>query len=701
MATLQNIRKRGPLIAVVIGIALLAFIVGDMAKSGDAMFGGNKNNIAEINGNALTYQEYEQQINTTTQYVKDIQNTNTIDDQTNNQIRTSVWETFVRDYVLEKAIKSLGIGVHESEFEDMLFGAHISPTIMRTFTDQTTGQLNLEQLNGFLDQRKENPKFQRIWFYMEEEMIETRIFTKYVNMVQKGMYVNSLETKMDFNERGHIVDFSYVAKNYNTVIDSTISVTDDELKKYYQTHTTEFEQEESRSIVYITFDIVASKKDSTDVYDEITLVKDEFTKTKTPEQFVQMKSDTPLDTTYRNPEDFKSFGLDTTLFNSEIGFVYGPYFDNGNYKLVRLLNKAERADSASVRHILIAYDSQKPETKSKAKTVADSLKLELDNGADFTMLVLQHSDDPGSKEKGGLYENFRQGAMVKPFNDFSFNKEVGEIGIVETQFGFHIIEIMSRTELKPQIKVAFLQLVIEPSSETFDNVYATAAKFSGMNNTKDLFDAALKTQNLTPKEAPNLTQATTSIPGLQSAREVVRWAFSAELDEVSPAFDLVDRHVIALLVDSKDNGVATFEQSKEQLEVEVRKKKKAEQFIGEFNGVGSENLDDYATKFGVRVMQARSVSFNAFQVTGMGYEPSVLAMVVMVEKDGFNGPIEGKNGVYVIKTTSVTPAIVPEGKKWEEDQKRMTQALRGRANYQAFNALKKLADIKDNRAKFF
>ncbi len=701
MAALQNIRKRGPLIAVVIGLALFAFIVGDMAKAGDSIFGKGKFNVAEINGKALTIQEYEQEVNTTTEYVKLIQNTNTIDTELSNQIRTSVWERLVRNYVLSATVKKLGIGIHSDELYDMVQGTHIDPIVKRNFTNQETGQFDKNYLMQVLQNMDKDPTIKQIWMYMEYEITENRIYTKYINMVQKGMYTTTLETQKDFNERGHIIDFEYVAKNYNTVVDSTIAVTEAELKEYYNSNKGEFEQEESRSIAYVTFDILPSKADSAEIFEEIKSMKIDFEKAEDVDQFVSIKSDFPSNPKYFSPEEFKTNGLDTTLFSSELGFVYGPYLENGLYKLVRLVDVTEISDSASVRHILISPQNPKVATMERAEILADSLLDVINNGGDFDALVTEYTDDPGSKDKGGVYEDFTEGTMVKPFNDFSFKKSVGDIDVVETTYGFHIVEILKQTTPKKKVKVAYVQLSILPSQNTFDDVYALAAKFSGENNTDELFEKAIEEQKLIKKEAPNLTQATSAIPGLQSAREIVRWSFTAELGEVSPAFDLVDRHVIAVLTDSKEKGFATFEQSKEKLEIEVRKDKKAEQFIAEFKGIGSDNLNDYATKFKTKSMKANSVSFNAFQVSGMGYEPSILAMVETMENGKFEGPVKGENGVYVLKATSVTPAMVPEGKTWTEDQSKLTQALRGRASYQAYEALKTLANIKDNRAKFF
>jgi len=701
MAALQSIRKRGPLIAVVIGFALFAFIVGDMAQAGDSIFGKGKFNVAEINGKNLTIQDYENKVNETTEYVKLIQGTNTLDENTNNQIRTSVWEMLVREYVLSGVVKKLGITVQSEELLDMVVGNHIDPVVKRTFTNQQTGQFDKAYVAQIVRNENNDPTVNKIWMYIEREITENRVYTKYVNMVQKGMYTTTLEAKKDFNEKGLIVDFEYVAKNYNTVVDSTIEVTEAELKKYYQSHKNEFNQEESRSIEYVTFDILPSAQDSAEVLERISSIKTEFEKAEDVEQFVRIKSDFPSNPKFFSPNEFKTNGLDTTLFNSEIGFVYGPYIEGGVYKLVRLLDIAEVSDSASVRHILISPENPKIGSKERAKVLADSLLSVINNGGNFDTLVVKYTDDTGSKSKGGVYEDFTEGTMVKPFNDFSFKSKVGDIGIVETDFGFHIVEVLKQTKPKKKVQVAYIQLSILPSQKTFNDVYALAVKFSGENNTKELFEKAIEENNLIKKEAPNLNQATNAIPGLQSAREIVRWAFTAEVGEVSPAFDLVDRHAIAILTDSKQKGIATFEQAKEKIEIEVRKEKKAEQFLAEFKEVGSENLNDYATKFATKTMKASSVSFNAFQVAGMGYEPAILAMVGSLEKDKFMGPIKGANGVYVLKATSVTPAMIPEGKDWTEDQFKLTDALRKRANYQAYEALKTLADIKDNRAKFF
>lgn len=701
MATLQNIRKRGPLIAIVIGIALLAFIVGDLTQSGTAMFNGGKFDVAEIEGKSLSIQDYENKVTETREYIKLIQGSTTLDENTDNQIRTSVWDMLVRNYILEDDVKKLGLGVHADEMMEMAVGMYIDPIIKRTFSNPETGEFDPAYVAQIVQGTAQDPTLNQIWMYIENEVKENRIYTKYVNMVQKGMYVTKFEAEKDFNEKGHIVDFDYVAKNYNTVPDSTLEISDAELKKYYEEHKNLFEQEESRSVAYVTFDILPSKSDSAATLAQINELKTQFEKAEDAEQFVKMQSDFPFDPRYKKPQDFRTNGLDTLLFNSEIGFVYGPYIENGAYTLTKLLDVTEISDSASVRHILISPQNPKVGTMERAKVLADSLLEVINNGGDFEQLVTDYTDDPGSKDKGGVYEDFTEGTMVKPFNDFSFQKEVGETGVVETEYGYHIIEVLKQSEPKKKVKVANVQIQIEPSQETYDETYALAARFAGENNTKELFEKAIQEQGLVMREAPNLTQATSAIPGLQSAREVVRWAFSAEVNNVSPSFDLVDKYAVVILTDAKEKGIAPFEQAKEKVLVEVAKEKKAEMFAEEFKAVGSENLADYASKFKVQRTSATSVSFNAFQVAGMGYEPAILAKVQTMEQGKFYGPIKGENGVYVLKVKSVTPATVEENHDWNADKQTLAKALQGRASYQAYEALKTLANIKDNRAKFF
>jgi len=702
MATLENIRKRGPLIAVIIGLALFAFILGDLLSSGRSLFQSSQNVVAKFNGKSLNYEEYNARLNETIEYYKLRTGQQSLDESTNEQIKSSIWEIIVREYTLQNELEKLGVGVCKEELFDMVQGTHVDQSIQQAFTNQETGvfdpALVMQFLKGMEEDESGNSK--AIWLYLENEIKENRFYNKYYTLVKKGLYVTKAEAEEEYNERNYIVDLEFTTKNYASISDSSIAVTDEELKKYYDEHKKEYKQEESRDIAYVTFDVFASKEDSAYIYDNLKQLYAGFVASKVEdvEKYVNLNSDLTYAPAVLKKGATVDKNLDSLLFVSEIGMVYGPYFEGTNFKLLKLIEKLASPDSTKASHILISNQKQSLE---RANVIADSLLAIIKKGSDFAQIAQTYSEDPGSATKGGDLDWFTEGTMVPEFNDACFKGKVGDIVKVETQFGVHIIKITDQTKPSEKAKVAYIEMNIIPSEKTYQAVYSVASKFAGENRTLEAFDAAIVANKLTKKLSPALTTTSTVIAGLENPREIVRWAFKAEKNEVSEIYELGDKYVVAALVETREKGIASLEQVKTKVEVAVRKDKKAEKIIADVSAKNFTDLQGSADFWATTIMPAGSVSFNAFSIASAGYEPVILAKCVTVEKDKIIGPIKGANGVYFFKVTSITPPLKDESINWDENKKRLTSTLQQRANYQAFEAIKKAVDIEDNRIKFF
>jgi len=690
MATLQKIRSKGPLIAIVIGLALFAFIVGDLIKSGRNIFGSSQYTVAKINGKDLSYQEYQARIYEVEEYYK-LRTGQSLSSEITEQIRTSVWEMIVREYTLAENLENIGVGVSSDELFDMVQGNNVDPQIQQAFVD-STGVFNPSLVIDFLKQMEmdQSGQTKAIWLYIEKEIRENRFYEKYYTLVQKGLFVTTDEAKAENTERNYIVDIQIAAKSYKDISDSAVNVTDADLKKYYKEHQNIYEQEETRDLAYVTFNIIPSGEDSISTFNQIGEMKDGLMKAEGEdlERFVSLNSDSPYSlVSYKKGEDAE---MDTIISKSEVGSVYGPYFEDGSYKLLKLMGQ-DTIEEVNARHILISKDN---ENKEK---VADSLMRVIKSGGDFAELAKNFSDDPGSKAKGGDLGWFGEGVMVTPFNDACFNGKVGDLVKVETDFGIHIIEILDREA--PQTYVT-IELEIIPSQKTYQSYYSKASEFAGVNRTLEQFDTAVVELKLTKKVAPSLTQSTTVIAGLDNPRELIRWAYQVEKGEVSDVYEFGDKYVVAVVTDTREQGIAEFEEVKDKVEIEVLKEKKAEMILAELKSQSFTSIEDAAKYFDTESKSVNSVSFNSYSITGAGYEPNILAKAVEAEKDALVGPVKGINGVYYFTVTSITP---PQNEEidWNTNTEKLTTTLQARANYQAYEALKKAANIEDNRAKFF
>jgi len=706
MATLEKIRKRGPIVALIIGLALIAFILGDVFRSGDSLFSRNQFQIAEVGGESIQYQDFESKVEEVVNIYKLQTGQTAVDEAQMERFRQNVWDQLIRESLLRKVYNKLGIGVSNEELFDMVQGKNVDPMIYQSFANPETGQFDPASVINFLKSMDQDPtgNSKTLWLYIENELAQNRVYGKYINMVSKGLYVTKAQVNQEFVERNYLVDFKYVAQKYSSISDSTIKVTEEELKKYYEEHKNEYKQEESRSIEYITFDVVPSNDDRLAANEWINKIKSEFQSTSDVKQLVNRESDVPMNEKHYKKGEFPNAIIDSLMFAGQPGFVYGPYEEDNTLKLARLVEFREMSDSVLVRHILIQPDGKLIVDAKRAKVIADSLlKVIKEKKGDFKKLVELYSADKNTIPKGGELPRFvEDGQMAKEFRDGCFKGKKGDIFVAETQFGAHVIEILDADKANKKIQIAILQRKVEPSTRTYQSIYTEASKFSGENNTRDKFEKSIKDRKFTKKVAPNLVSSEKVIAGLENPREMVRWAYKSEKDAVSTVFEFGNRYVIAVLTEIREKGLASFDQVKPQIEFLVKQDKKGDALVNSMKAYTSEaSIEAIAEKLKTTVDEAKTISFSSFQLPNAGVELELIASSVLQPKDKISAPIKGKNGVYIFVVTSITPAQDTKTLNLTADKVRLFKGLQSRANYQAFEALKEIANVVDQRAKFY
>jgi peptidyl-prolyl cis-trans isomerase D len=702
MATLQTIRNRaGVLVAIVIGLSLLAFILNDLIYSNKLFNRGQSTDVAEINGNTISVKEYESLVNELTEnYLRNTQKETVPDESTTQQIRDQAWDMIVTNYVLANRLPDLGIAVHPDELQDMVVGSNIDPQILQIpiFKNQTTGQFDPNLVRQFISNMdKDKTGNARLsWVAFEKELEHQRLLTKYYNAVKKGMYITTVEAKQAAEEASSVSDIQMVVKHYSEVSDSSLAVNDDEIKKYYDEHQYLFEQEASRDIDYIIFDVTPSTADMQALQQKMQDIKNRFTTADNVEEFVNQNSDVPYSDSYFAKGELSPV-IDSIIFTSNSGFIYGPYIDGSNYLIAKLVDFKNLPDSVHARHILISPSEKR--SKEQAKSLADSIKNLLNKGADFASLVMQYSDDKGSVKDTGNLKWFKQNVMVKPFEKAAFEAKKGEYVIAETQFGYHIIQVLEKSKDVKKAEVVFIQWKIEPSSTTYQTMQNKSYQFAGVNNTIDKFNKAIAAEGLEKRVASGLKTTDRTIAGFDNAREIIRWAFKGKKGDVSAPFEFPDKFVVAALTEVREKGFAPIEQIKEQLTSLVKKDKKAQRFIDEFKkNAGLGNLQAISGKMNSPVVDATGISFASFSLPGVGIEPNVIAASATIPKAVLSKPIKGNNGVFMIYVTNRN--VQPVG-NYKQTQFQMAYDVQTRVDYQAFEALKKLADIQDNRIQFY
>jgi len=705
MATLEKIRNRaGVLVAVVIGMALLAFILGDFLNSGGALFSNSQFEIAEIAGKSIPFQKYQKELNEIIEINKFSSGQSALEETTRQRIQEQTWNQIVRQYVLEDEYEELGLDISSQELWDMVQGENIHPIIQNLFTNPETGQLNTMAVIRFLKTYDQDPTGQQkaYWLFVEDQMIRERMFSKYQNLISKGLYTTTTEAKNETEKINRKVDFEFVIQNINTVPDSLIEVTKGDLKEYYDNHQNEYEQEASRSIEYITFDVEPSVADKKATEEWINNIKDDFANTDNDKDFASLNSDLPYNDFYLTKEELPEI-LQDEMFDAEEGYVYGPYFENEAYKLAKLSEIAYVPDSIKARHILL-QPTQNQNT-NQVFALADSLVTLLENGASFEALSDQYSADKAANEKGGNLGWFRANEMVKEFSDTAFNAKVGEYKLAGTQYGLHIIQVTKKAQKEKKVKIAVLARKLEPSSETYQKTYSQASQFAGNNQTYEEFQEAIEEKGFAKKIATNIKESDQQLAGLENPRELIRAIYETEENKIiqsqnNAIFELGDRFVIGFVTDVKEEGIAPLEQVKAEVMVQVKKQKKGDYLASKLSETLAQanDLESLANEFNTEVYEATDISFRSFSVPNAGVEPKMVAVATTVNENVITSPIIGENNVFVLKVNSITTDDVANVDMQQEQS--MTQ-YRNRASFEAFEALKEKANIEDKRSKFY
>ena len=704
MATLQKIRNRGGLmIAIVIGLALGAFILGDMLNSGSKLMRPSQMKIAEIDGESIEYPEFQKKVEELSEIYKMNTQKNQIDENTWEQLREQVWQEYLQENIIGTASEKLGVSVTSQELFDLIQGSNPHPIIQQLFRNPQTGEIDKSAIIKFLKSLDNaSPEQKAYWLYIEKQIKQDRLRAKYADLVGKGLYVTTEEAKESLEAKNKSFNFDFVGLAYSTVTDASVNVSDAELKEYYNKHKDEYKQDKTRSIEYITFDVTASPADVAATQKWVTDAKDEFAAATDNAQYVNVNSDISFNPTFSKKEELPA-ELANWAFGAQVGDIYGPYLEDNEYKLAKIDQFKMLPDSVQASHILI--NPQKVGSIEKAKALADSLKRNIDLGGNFAELAAKYSDDPGSKTKGGDLGWFKRHQMVPEFEEAAFSGEVNKLYVVETRFGYHIIKPTKKGKETNQVRLAILGRKIEPSTQTYQKVYSEASKFASENTSADAFNKSIVASKLDKKMA-TLKENDREVAGLDQSRQLVRAAFTVEKgdmlvnNEGSTIFEFGNKFVIGVLTGATEEGASTFEEAKSRVELAVRKEKKAQILAEKLQAAanGQSDLSGIASKLSTDVKQATAINFNSYSVPAAGFEPALIGAVCSLPEGKVSAPVEGTNGVYLAKVTSVTTTTNADLKG---EKVRLAQAQGYRAGATVFESLKKQAEIVDKRSKFY
>ncbi|MDH3648763.1 MAG: peptidylprolyl isomerase [Saprospiraceae bacterium] len=702
MALIGTIRKNSWLLVVAIGLALAAFVIMDMTGQSGPTAGSLT--LVEVDGKKVDYTQF--------QNAERILYTGSTVDVFSR--RNYLYNYFVDKAIVEDEAEDNGLGVPLPELMDRQFGINLSPLVQQRFANPTTGQVDRAQLNSIkqaIDNGTLTPSLRELWAHQENEVIAERLTEKLTNLVGKAFYTPTWLVEQTNLDQARRTDFTFVAIPYDQVPNNDVSVSESNLKKYLSDHAGDYEQEaETRSLDFVSFDVMPTVADSSKLRDDLANLIEEFKVTDNDTLFVDNNYGS-LDFAFVKKELISPIIADS-VFALPVGSIVGPYMDGGAYRAAKIRGRITVPDSVHVRHIL--RRAQTLEEYQAAQKTVDSLKTLIESGEQiFDSLAVNFSQGAVSVTlNGGDLGYYALGGFVKPFNDLVFYEaELNTVYPVITEFGVHLVEVLDRKYINREegVQLAYLNFPIVPSQETQDSLYELSLSFVGSHrNIESLRGAVLENPNLNlqssaPFEINDFTVS--SLGSGQTSRDIIRWVFdpSTEVGDVSPevfiyqdqALYFNNKYVIAAVKQIAPAGVARLDDVRPAIEGLVRNELKAALLKGELAG---KDLETVAQQYDITIDSAKGVSFVTDFISGLGEEPAVAAQAYEVPLNEVSAPIEGTRAVYLIKPYNRTE---PGEANVASLRSSYTGQIASQAKAGLMQSLRKQVKIEDNRYLYY
>jgi len=698
MTFLRN--RAGIIIVVIIGLAIVAFLLGDVIRFGTPFWAASRNEVGNIDGESISYTDFNNQVEQSINNMRQQMGGNMSPQMTAYAVEDA-WNQNLRRLLLNKEIERVGISVGKNELNDMVSGKNPSPMIVQNFGNPQTGELDRNQLNQFLtniNNEPANSPLSQQWGTFLETMRDNRLQQKYNNLVQNCVYVTSLEANEDYNQRNKIANFSYVLLDYASVPDKEVKLSDADYQDYYNKHKAAFKNEvETRSFDYVVFDAQPTAQDTALTKETITKLTAELEKSTNDSLFAVSNSEQKHPVTYIKQGTLDP-ALDSLIFHAAKGQTVGPVFSNGIYSSAKILDVRNSPDSVTARHILLNPTTEGGLDKAKAK--ADSIKNLILKGANFAALAVEFGTD-GTKDNGGELGTFARGSMIPEFENAVFDAKPGDVFVLNTQYGVHVIKVDAQKGMSKVVKAAIIDKSVVSSNETLKAAYSKASDFFGKISNQS-FDEEAKKAGLTVEHAQQITPMQAYVQNLESPRELIKWAFNAEKGAITDkVYELENQYVVAKLTAIRPKGQLSLADVKEEIEPEVLNEVKAKQLTQQLNAAlkGAKSINDVAKKLGKQAKAEQNIVLANPVLPGVAQEGKVVGTVFGLQPKQLSKVIKGNQGVYVVELSDfVNPAAMTDP---NQQKQQILQQTKQRASSQSFRALLDKAEITDNRVRFY
>lgn len=716
MAVLNKIRQRSLFLILIIALALFSFVLSDLFQNSAAFGGASQDTVATVNGTEIHRDEFMSKVENAQRQMGP--------SSSSTQTMNRVWDQELRKILVEEQIEKLGLSVEKDHMRDLLKNSFASfPEFMNE-----AGTFDENKLNSFIANLKAiSPARAPLgnfeinyaeWVANEAAIAVGAQEQMYYNLIKAGLVTTVSEAEAAYALENATVDLKYVQVPYSTIDDSTVEVSKSDISNYINAHKAKFQTEASRDISVAIFKEDASIEDEAAVKESLAALMNDrvefnettkrndsiigFEHTKDAGAYVNLYSDIKFDENYISKSQLPS-DVSSKIFDLPVGEYYGPYKDNGMYKITKVVSEKFLPDSVKSRHILIPFlgsraaDESTVQTEEAAKVTADSLLAIVKGNRSKFVDLLDFSIDKVSNENEGVIDWYTYNSMVEEYRDYTFENNTGDLAVIKTDFGFHVVEILGQKDKSRKIRVATLAHKIEASEATVDAVFNKTSNFEIAIQSKKDFQESAKAIDVEAKTVNGIKELDENIPALGNQRSIVRWAFEkgTKVGD-SKRFSIPNvGYAVVQIAAVSDKGLMSTESASAVVIPEVRKEKKAKLIREKVKG---KSFEEVAKSEGASSSTAMAVNLKNPTLSGAGVEPKVIGAAFGLKDGATSNLIDGKNGVYMVQVTNRNAA-----QKLDNYQPIMNRLSNERGDVQSkvFNALKASAKIDDNRATFY
>lgn len=712
MAMLEKIRSKALLLVIVVGVALLAFIIGDFLRSGSTFFQQKKENILVVNGEEVHFQDFQVKVEERLNGIK--MNTNrTLSDDETQEIRQSVFNDMISDILYAEEAEKIGLVISKAEYYDMVMGENISPMIQQipAFQNPQTGRFDKNVLLQFLQMSEgedydmypeeyhgELRRMKRDWLMIEDLVLKNQLKNKFATLMGSAILTNSLEAKAAYENNKISVDFDYVAQSFSSIPDADINVSDAEIQKRYNETKSQYKQEDARLVNYIAVNITPSQQDFQAVEAKLSEIKSSFAESENIAEIVQANSDSAYVDAYRSFESLNR-NLQNFVGNNPIGSTDGPLLLNGAYHLYKL--EGERTAPDSVKVNILSLPMSFDEAAFVAMT--DSL-IQVIKTSSFTEMATAATGGQSNGELGWTTEYELAQEVDGKFKDQIFNATLNEPFVAESAMGAKfLVQVTEKTKPVKKYKVANIQVQVNPSQDTKTQLYNNLSQYIASNHSVEAMKENASEAGYNVRTDVEVTKEQINLGGIPSTRQIVQWAFNNKPGSISDIYESqnAESFVVAAVADVLPEGYRSLASASEAIKRELMNEKKGEKILTDLKAQNLTTLEQYAKAMNTLGLEVKFMTFATSNISGVGNEPILNAKAPLAPVGEVAGPYLGKNKVYVIYVKDKKVSEEPYNEASQKQNLQMQNSFRRYQFMQSPDILKENAKIESNYSRFY